>query len=219
MKTRPTLEITAIAERIAAHEPTAVPLADAPRRTAVSIVLRDTNGAVEVLYIRRVEHPDDPWSGHIAFPGGHVDGEDFDVVATAVREAREEVGVDLERDARLLGRLDDVRGRAQGRILPLAISPVVFALERDVTLLPDPTEVAAAFWLPLTPLATGEHASTYLYRRAEIGEVALPCWRIEGHCIWGLTFLMTCELLAVLGHRVVLAPPQPSEARAQGSPG
>src|SRR5688572_15001632 len=76
---------------------------------AVAAILREVPGmsAAELFFIRRAEHPQDPWSGHIAFPGGRRDPGDPNLLATAMRETLEEVGIDLSR-AKLLGRLPDV---------------------------------------------------------------------------------------------------------------
>jgi 8-oxo-dGTP pyrophosphatase MutT (NUDIX family) len=200
------LDLATVVARVAAHDPVSVPLNEAPRRAAVAVVLREPTpgGGVEALYIRRVENPGDPWSGHVAFPGGHVDPDDRDVVHAAAREALEEVGLDLARDATVLGRLNDVRALAGGRVLPMAVTPVVFALAAEraeaVTLRPDPAEVAAVFWVPLERLASGAHDGTLPWRRPGFdSEVTVPCWRIAGECIWGLTYYMTCGLLAVVG--------------------
>ena len=77
------------------------------RRAAVAALLAESPNGVELLLIRRAERASDPWSGHMALPGGHLDPSDADLRATAVRETREELGIDLERDAQFLGRLQD----------------------------------------------------------------------------------------------------------------
>src|SRR5574341_145553 len=64
-------------------------------RAAVAVVLRDGNPAIEILFIRRAEHPDDPWSGQMAFPGGRAEPGETDLLETAIRETAEEIGIDL----------------------------------------------------------------------------------------------------------------------------
>src|SRR5437899_12160912 len=98
------------------------------RRAAVALVLRDGPSGVELLFIRRAEHPEDPWSGQMAFPGGRAEPGDPDLRATAVRETEEEIGVDLALEAEYLGVLDEARAAA--RLIPvyLAIPPVVSTL-------------------------------------------------------------------------------------------
>ena len=81
-----------------------------PRRAAVALVLAPSStgdATLSLLLVRRSEREGDPWSGHMALPGGHAHPEDADLLHTARRETLEEVGVDLL-GAELLGRLDDV---------------------------------------------------------------------------------------------------------------
>src|SRR5688500_11808432 len=79
------------------------------RRAAVALVLRDGPQGLELLFIRRAEHPLDPWSGQIAFPGGRAEPGDADLRTTAIRETAEELGFDLAADAEYLGHLDEVQ--------------------------------------------------------------------------------------------------------------
>jgi len=194
------ISLDRVIEIISSHQPSLIPIEEAPQRAAVAVVLREktTEPGIEVLFIRRVEHPDDPWSGHMAFPGGRVDPGESDPVDTAIREACEEVGLHLARDGRPIGRLDELRAMAKGKVLPLAIAPVVFVLDKDVPLTPQPEEVASFIWVGIDSLASGRHASTLSYSVSQ-RELILPCWRIGEHCIWGLTYHMTCNLLELLG--------------------
>ncbi len=179
------------------------------RHAAVAIILRETSmeqqaiepGAlpVEVLYIRRTVNGADPWSGHMAFPGGHVDHGDVDAVAAAVREVQEEVGLDLGRYGQLVGFLDDIRASARGSFLPLVITPVVFCLRnRDVVLEPQPREVEASYWIPVSFLLDPDNLSTNTFYHKDGVAMDFPCWRVDGnHRIWGLTYMMTVNLLRV----------------------
>lgn len=191
------VELPEIAARLAPllagpHQPAAGPTA------AVAAILREggRDGA-EVLLIRRAEREGDPWSGHMAFPGGRRDEGDADLHATAVRETREEVGLDLATHGALLGRLADLEAIARAKRTGLFITPFVFALTGEATLVFDPEEVAEALWVPLGPLVRGDGAGTVFYEREGMS-IELPCWRYEGRVIWGLTHRMLWSLFEVL---------------------
>ena len=127
-----------------ARSPKRLPATDRTRMSAVAATLRFDRGEPEVLLIRRAEHPNDHWSGHMAFPGGRQDPADATTLATALRETREEIGIDLERHGKLLGRLDDVQAISKGVARDMLIVPYVFAMETPATPQLDPTEVARA---------------------------------------------------------------------------
>ena len=157
-------------------------------RAAVAVVLRERAGAIEILFIRRAEHPADPWSGQMAFPGGRAEPGDADLRATALRETREEIGVDLETEAEHLGALDEVRAMARMRPLDLAISPFVFRVHRDATPALS-AEVRSVHWLPLDDLLGPSRRSTMDYQHQE-DTLQFPCLRVEELVIWGLTYRM-----------------------------
>jgi 8-oxo-dGTP pyrophosphatase MutT (NUDIX family) len=163
---------------------------------AVAAVLRERQGATELLFIHRAEHPSDPWSGHMSFPGGRIDPGDATPLSTAKREAEEEVALDLDQQASLIGRLSDLPATARGRPLPMVIVPFVFQLTATVELQPN-HEVQEVVWVPLGFLADRDNYSTLQWRR-DGHEVTLPCVRYQGHTIWGLTLLMVDELLALI---------------------
>jgi 8-oxo-dGTP pyrophosphatase MutT (NUDIX family) len=176
---------------------------DEAPRAAVAIVLREPAGGdeAEVLFIRRSERVDDPWSGHIAFPGGRRDEADADLLATALRETREEIGLDLAATADLLVALPPMAARARGKKLTFSIAPFVFALRtRDVALTLDEREVAEVIWKPLGALARGEGRSTHTI---DLGteRYELPAFLLGSYVLWGLTFGMLESLLAVLANK------------------
>jgi 8-oxo-dGTP pyrophosphatase MutT (NUDIX family) len=157
-------------------------------RAAVALILRDGPSGIELLFIRRAEHPQDPWSGQMAFPGGRAEPGETDVVATAMRETLEEVGIDLRREAALLGALDEVRAMARLRPVDLAISPFVFRLRGDPMPEPGP-EVTSVHWIPLASLLAASARSTFEYAH-EGATLQFPCLRLDELVIWGLTYRM-----------------------------
>lgn len=168
------------------------------KRAAVAVVLREAAGGLEVLFIRRAEHPHDPWSGQMAFPGGRVEPGDPDLRRTAERETAEELGIDLARDGEFLGALDEVRALARMRPMNLAIAPFVFRLRDARAPLRLSDEVTSAHWLPLGELLSSRHRSNLEYQHQ--GErVTLPCLRYDGLVIWGLTYRMFASLQDALG--------------------
>jgi 8-oxo-dGTP pyrophosphatase MutT (NUDIX family) len=166
------------------------------KRAAVATILRDGREGPEVLLIRRAEHPQDPWSGHMAFPGGRESPLDRDLLATAVRETREEVALDLERSGRLLGRLQNLPAVARGRRVGLTIAPYVFELTGEATLTPN-YEVSELLWTPLDPLMRGAGATTIPYE-LEGQRIMLPAHEVQGRVVWGLTYRMLESLFALL---------------------
>jgi 8-oxo-dGTP pyrophosphatase MutT (NUDIX family) len=161
-------------------------------RAAVAVVLRERAGAIEILFIRRAEHPADPWSGQMAFPGGRAEPGDADLRATALRETREEVGLHLETDAEHLGALDEVRAVARMRPLDLAISPFVFQLRAEAAPAVS-AEVRSVHWLPLDDLLGPSRRSTMDYQH-QGDTLQFPCLRVEELVIWGLTYRMFMSL-------------------------
>jgi len=179
-------------QRLSAHRP----VADAGDASliwaAVAVVLVPSPDAV--LLIRRADRAGDPWSGHMALPGGRREPHDEDLVATVVRETFEEVGLRLDR-ADLLGGLDDVVPRTPV-LPPIAVRPFVFALTERPALTPNP-EVAAVRWVLLDHLL---HPETYHSARLEIrGEPReFPAYRVDESIVWGMTERILTGLLVQL---------------------
>ena len=189
-------DIAKLHAALEAHEPTSVEKEDSARRAAVALIFRaGENGAPELLFIKRAEYPGDPWSGQVAFPGGREEAGDTTLANTAMRETREELGLDLEQDGRIIGTLDDLRPQTV-KLPAVVVRPYVVLLKcsREF-LLSD--EVAGAFWVPLEALKRAES-----WRETSVFARGMQMNRLgfhhEGHVIWGMTERILSQLLAWL---------------------
>jgi len=161
------------------------------RMAAVAAILRaGGDGQAEVLLMHRAERQGDPWSGHMAFPGGRHEEGDVTLVHTAIRETFEEVGLDLNAHGRFVARLPVVEAMAKGRFVGLTVAPFVFIVPPDAAdKLTLNQEVAAVFWAPIGPFARGEVATTF-EQRYEQALYRLPGFRVGERVVWGLTYRM-----------------------------
>jgi 8-oxo-dGTP pyrophosphatase MutT (NUDIX family) len=174
-----------------AAAPHELPRSEDTRLAAVSAILRRGAHDLELLLIRRAERLHDPWSGHMALPGGRHEDRDRDLVATAIRETREEIGIDLEQSAELLGRLDDqIPGGSREFSQGLIVASFVWCLEEAPDLVPNGIEVDEIHWVPLSPLYTGERDMVYPFQWRD-QTMQLPAYRIGDEraerVVWGLT--------------------------------
>jgi len=188
--------IQRVAADLAVHPGVLAPTDGDPRRAAVAVLLRTVpSGALELLLIQRAERHGDPWSGHVALPGGRREPGDLTLQDTAVRETREETSIDLITDGVLLGSLDELRPRTPV-LPPIIVTPFVAAVRSDVVIVPS-EEIADAFWVPWSffsdPSLTTE--STVIARGAEW---RVPSYVIGHHVVWG----MTERILRQLAHRM-----------------
>jgi len=166
------------------------------RRAAVALIFRaGEDGEPELLFIKRAEYPGDPWSGHIAFPGGRREAQDSSLAETAIREAREETGIDLSKQGEIIGELDELQPQSI-RLPALVVAPFVAVL-RETPELDLAGEVASAFWVPLRSL----HEDG-LWRDTEVSgkdyRMTRRAFHHEGHVIWGITERIIAQLLSVL---------------------
>jgi 8-oxo-dGTP pyrophosphatase MutT (NUDIX family) len=179
-----------LTRRLATSARAPVPAADAGRCAAVAVVVEGSHNP-RVLLMKRVERADDPWSGHIALPGGGFDRGDGDLLETAIRETREELGIALSRNE-LLGSLAPLAPRTSGPN-GIQVTPFVFAPSSPVEAVCGP-EAELAFWLPLGPAIAGDLDDHFIYPNTQ---TAFPAWRYDGHLVWGLTRRILDDLLAL----------------------
>jgi 8-oxo-dGTP pyrophosphatase MutT (NUDIX family) len=180
----------------ARHEPRLVH-PEGRRRAAVAMILRQAQPLPELLLIERARRAGDPWSGHMAFPGGRVDPRDPDLERAAEREVREEVGLDLGRAERL-GRLDDMEGH-HAAVPRLVISGFVYHLPEPTPLAPN-HEVREAFWFPLAELRDPGRQVDYRVDRGGVGSLpGILVGEPGRHVVWGLTYRFLEDFFEVLG--------------------
>ncbi len=182
-----------IETRLDEHSPVKKLLRRFKKRSAVAMVLSVRAGELHILMIKRAEREGDPWSGHMAFPGGRVDPGDANAFAAALRETEEEVGLTLAADEEYIGRLSDLSARPRFRALGMTVTPFVFRLDREVTFAPN-YEVADVVWVPMEFLLDGDNVEEMTWEYKNL-KMKVPCYHYQGYTIWGLSLMMLGELL------------------------
>jgi 8-oxo-dGTP pyrophosphatase MutT (NUDIX family) len=159
-----------------------------PAAVLIGLVMREAG--LTVLLTQRTAHLNDH-AGQISFPGGRVESEDSGAIATALRETREEIGLDAQ-FIEVIGSLPDYTTGTGFRV-----SPVVALIRPGFTLKPDPFEVAQVFEVPLAFLMDPAHHET---RRATVGDVVRSFYTMpyREHFIWGATAAMLRNLYRFL---------------------
>ena len=189
-------DLAAIRERLAVHDgDTRIPDPQS-RQAAVAVVLREPAAEPELLFIKRAVQHGDPWSGQMAFPGGHRDATDRGLKEAAMRETLEEVGLDLA-CAVYLGALDHHWAAPRGRRLNMLIAPHVFAIEGDPGFVLN-YEVDEAVWAPLGPLVRNEAHDTETLSITGTATLFNGYRLSGGHFVWGLTYRMLKDFFRTL---------------------
>ena len=193
----PRFDPGALPDLLAAPEPVVLPPGAADRRAAVTFLLSpepEIPAQIEALFALRAEVEGDPWSGHVALPGGREDPGDTDLVDTARRELREETSIELRRSA-FVGRLDDLHPRAT-HLPSIVVSPfVAWLAERPVV--NENYELAGHVWIPLADLAAPERRSSFVRKQPEPRE--FETMEYAGARVWGLTLAIVDDFLRRIG--------------------
>ena len=160
---------------------------------AVLIPMYQEDGDWKLLFTRRTNSVD-VHAGQVSFPGGQIEDADVSIVATALREAQEEIGLNPE-DVETLGQLNPLFTVTQ-----FLVTPVVGVIPWPYPLRTSPTEVARTFGVPIRwladpsnlevkerePLVPGRSIRVYYFKE------------YEGETIWGVTARITVNLLQML---------------------
>ena len=179
------------------HAPARHTVGDRTRQAAVAAILRKGQRDTEALFILRAIKEGDPWSGHMAFPGGHRDPGDDSLRATAERETLEEIGLDLGHCARFMGEIDQVRANPRGRNLDMVVTPFVYVVEQSLPELSLNHEVSDVLWGSLNDMYLGNSLTR---GRFEVGGevISYPGYSVGEHIVWGLTLRMLDQFFSML---------------------
>ena len=169
---------------------------------AVALLLRESRRGVEMLFILRAEFSGDPWSGNIAFPGGHIEIDDDSARAAAEREALEEIGIDLQQEE-FLGRLDDVAGAH----LPVIVSCFAYVIDESTPIIAN-REINETFWVPLVDLADPDRQRLHyvMFRGEQLERPAIDLLGPGRTVLWGITYRLVSHFLHLTGASL---PPTP----------
>ena len=181
--------------RLRDYRATEIPFESGMIAAAVAVILHDGDDGLEALFIHRAIRAADTWSGQIAFPGGRRDPGDADLLATAIRETMEEIGVDLS-GAEQLGVLDDLYPRTPV-LPPVVVRPFVFALTTRPTIVVS-VEVQDAFWVSFRALQAPGAASTITVDHPGIPRRVLPAYTVGKHTIWGMSERVLTSLISLV---------------------
>lgn len=177
---------------------------------AVSLALRAAE-TPEILLIRRAEADGDPWSGHMALPGGRRDPADPDLLHTALRETLEETGVALQAHGLALGRLQPLVP-ATHRLPPISIHPFVFVVPAGTSAHTASLEVAEVLWTPVSELRCPSALGKVDIHLGDVTRT-FPCIRVGERVVWGLTYRILEGFFRILDNIEASGPVSPPTPR------
>ena len=191
-------EIAPLVRAVVSRKPALVEPQESERRAAVALLVRlDEAREVptpQLLLIKRATYEGDPWSGHVALPGGRREAGDPSLERTVIRETWEETAIDIDRDGRLIGCLDEVAPRTPV-LPPIIITPFVGLVRSDVEIVASP-EVADWFWIDVAALRDPE-ISREVVLELSSGPRTVMSFQHGAHTIWGLTERILRQFLSL----------------------
>lgn len=171
------------------------PPPDARPAAALVLVYPGADGEALLILTERVEYGADHHSGEVSLPGGKSDPGDADAVATALREAEEEIGLDPdEAGVEIVGRLDALWIPPSNFL----VTPIVAVAARRPTFVPDPREVAAILEAPVAAFLP-DVAPVIIDPDPRGRPLRYGAYLVEGRIVWGATASILGQLGSVLG--------------------
>jgi 8-oxo-dGTP pyrophosphatase MutT (NUDIX family) len=173
--------LNTLIDKVKAHQPRVLSN-DQLAHAGVLVAITDEREPKVILTLRSSDMP--THKGEVAFPGGKREDSDADIIATALREAQEEIDLDPNQ-VQVIGTLNQVVSR-----YGFLVTPVLAIVPEDVALSTDSHEIDAIFKVPLSFFLDGEPDQI-----DQFGSFKGPRWYFEDYTIWGLTAVMLAELL------------------------
>lgn len=159
-----------------------------PDRVDAAVLVPVTDEATpHIILTRRASHMSSH-AGEVAFPGGKCDSTDASIIATALRESREEIGLP-EESVEVIGELDAFTSK-----VGLRVQPIIGMVPSDLILLPNPGEIESIFRVPVEFFLTEKVSYTHRFRFMG-NEVTVPSFNYGDYVIWGLTAFMIVDLI------------------------
>jgi 8-oxo-dGTP pyrophosphatase MutT (NUDIX family) len=191
-------QLRRIRQKLAHHQPLAPPSFETSAQAAVSLLLQSRAEGLYLLFIHRAHHPRDPWSGHMAFPGGRKNPEDADLCITIHREVKEEVGIDLASQGEYLGRMAELQAMSRGRLVNMTVTPFIYLIAPEAELQPNPAEVQDTIWVPMEFILQDVAESLVYQPITDDISIEVPALLYGGKTIWGMTYRMLREFLELI---------------------
>jgi 8-oxo-dGTP pyrophosphatase MutT (NUDIX family) len=162
-----------------------------PKAAVAMILKQDTHNEITVLLLKRKTSEKDPWSGHMAFPGGRMKESDFQMINTAKRETFEETRIDLGK-YEYLGSLDELPPGNRS----VTVTPFVFFVQEEVEVKIEAREITDHVWIPLAFFSDKRNSA--MHRVETMGAVreveSFPY--LGKYIVWGMTLRVINDFLS-----------------------
>jgi 8-oxo-dGTP pyrophosphatase MutT (NUDIX family) len=150
--------------------------------TAAVAIIRCEHPVTSYLLLRRASHPDDPWSGHFAFPGGRKELSDKTLLDTCLRETKEETGIELQVSQLVQTLSPEPAGQNFQHLL--WVQPFLFSLPNRPELSLNTSEIVDSAWVSLKNFTEpANHSETEM-----LPGRLFPTFPLQDYFLWGFTY-------------------------------